>query len=243
MKKIILGTGLVLGIGTGLMVGTNAEAMSQPPQTEKELYRVYNPNSGEHFFTENLDEYYWLTGQGWEPEDVAWNTPTEGEEVYRLYNPNAGDHFYTKSIVEYDWLNKQGWTQEGMSFLSSTDKTAPVYRSYNKNAVAAGAHMFTLSKIEHDGLVNSGWTNENVQFYAVSYGKHLGNLITYANSLVETDYDAAEYAQFKAVVTESQIVLNDVDATQDELKAQLTKLNTALEILEGNAPEVDPEDF
>lgn len=232
MKKIILGATLLVGMGAAFMVSTNAEATSPAPETEKELYRVYNPNSGEHFFTASLDEYSWLEDQGWVQEDLAWLTPTEGEKVYRLYNPNAGDHFYTKSIVEYDWLSKQGWVQEGESFLSSADTTAPVYRSYNKNALAAGAHMFTLSKSEHDGLVKSGWINEDVQFYAVSYAKQLGDLIEFANSLEEADYDPTDYADFKAVVAESQAVLDNTKATQDELMAQLNKLADALVTLD-----------
>lgn len=228
MKKIILGAGLIVGLGTGIMVGTNADATSQPPETEKELYRVYNPNSGEHFFTESLEEYNWLEEQGWTQEDLAWLIPTEGEEVYRLYNPNAGDHFYTKSIVEYDWLYKQGWIQEGTAFLSSDDTTAPVYRSYNKNAVAAGAHMFTFSKSEHDGLVNFGWINEDVQFYGVSFANKLEGLITYANSLEEADYDVTAYAKFKAVVDESQAVLDDTNSSQEDLFNQYGLLSNAL---------------
>lgn len=125
------------------------------------VYRVYNPNSGEHFYTLNQGEKNGLVQAGWIDEGTGWQAPQQGSEVYRLYNPNAGDHHYTKDAGERDYLVKQGWISEGVSFRSGGQKS--VYRLYNKNAVA-GAHHYTLSKAENDWLVTVGWQAEGIGF-------------------------------------------------------------------------------
>lgn len=62
-------------------------------------YRLYNPNSGEHFYTEDLVERNFLINIGWKDEGVGWIAPKLSTvPVYRLYNNNAGDHHYTVSI-------------------------------------------------------------------------------------------------------------------------------------------------
>lgn len=74
------------------------------------LYRLYNPNSGEHFYTSSAKEREVLISSGWKDEDTAWSTPVEdGEPVYRLYNPNASDHHYTKAKTrETVWFRRAG---------------------------------------------------------------------------------------------------------------------------------------
>ncbi len=66
------------------------------------VYRLYNPNTGEHFYTVNEVEYEYLQSVGWNDEGIGWYGAGSGEAVYRLYNPNAigGDHYYTKSRGE-----------------------------------------------------------------------------------------------------------------------------------------------
>lgn len=226
VKKIKLGLGLIFGVGLFACGVTNVNAEET---LFNNLYRVYNPNTGEHFYTENVDERNWLNDQGWIFEDYGgWVTPKTGEPVYRLYNPNAGDHFYTKSVAEYDWLQQQGWIQEGHSFFSSDDVTAPVYRSYNKNATAAGAHMFTISKDEHDGLVNAGWINENIQFYAVSGYKQLEAQIEYCKKYQAVDFDAVKFEEFQVAINKAQAVLDNPSSTEQELVDQVSTLIGAI---------------
>ncbi len=66
----------------------------QPAQpTKVVMYRLYNPNSGEHFYTANQKEQKYLVSIGWKVEGKGWDAPDKSEKpVYRLYNPNAGDH-------------------------------------------------------------------------------------------------------------------------------------------------------
>lgn len=129
------------------------------------MYRVYNYNSGEHFFTANSYEASQLAKLGWHYEGIAWYAPLEGEPVYRLYNPNNGDHHYTLSGGEKAWLAQNGWRYEGIGWYSDNQKRIPLYRSYNPNA-KSGSHHYTQSLGEHNHLLNHGWRNENIAWYA-----------------------------------------------------------------------------
>ncbi len=128
------------------------------------VYRLYNPNSGEHFYTKNKSESNALAAIGWRFEGVGWTAPTSGTAVYRLYNPNGGYHHFTTSKGELKLLVKSGWKNEGESWYSSTSKQVPVYRSYNPHATFC-AHNFTASRGEHNLLVKQGWRDEGVGWY------------------------------------------------------------------------------
>ncbi|MDO4403780.1 MAG: NlpC/P60 family protein [Atopobiaceae bacterium] len=132
-------------------------------ETYTNMYRLYNPNSGEHFYTGNLDEARAVAQAGWRWEGVGWVSPEQGEEVYRLYNPNAGDHHYTTNAVERDNLVQAGWNFEGVGWHSGGNQQ--VYREYNPNATA-GTHNFTTNTSEHDTLVGVGWHDEGLAWRA-----------------------------------------------------------------------------
>jgi len=74
-----------------------------------EMYRLYNPNSGEHFYTSSTEEKSVLVNAGWKYEGIGWTAPSDGDPVYRLYNANAGDHHYTLDKNEKDTLISYGW--------------------------------------------------------------------------------------------------------------------------------------
>ncbi|MBQ9609086.1 MAG: transglutaminase domain-containing protein [Lachnospiraceae bacterium] len=130
------------------------------------MYRLYNPNSGEHFYTANTSERDNLVNAGWKFEGAAWNAPvTSDTPVYRLYNPNAGDHHYTTSAVERDNLEGLGWKYEGIGWYSTGESGQALYRLYNPNAKAAGSHHYTTSAVEKDNLVSLGWRYEGIAWY------------------------------------------------------------------------------
>jgi beta-N-acetylhexosaminidase len=132
------------------------------------MYRLYNPNSGEHFYTGSEEERDNLISLGWRDEEIAWIAPeTSDTPVFRLYNPNAGDHHYTTSEEERDFLVKEGWNDEGIGWYSAFEDGVPVYRAYNPNAVA-GAHHFTTSKDEINDIVKAGWRDEDLAWYALA---------------------------------------------------------------------------
>ena len=134
-----------------------------------QMFRLYNPNSGEHFYTASASERAGLISLGWHDEGVGWDAPLKSNKpVYRLYNPNAGDHHYTTSAAERDFLVKKGWHDEGIGWFSAENAgKQPLYRQYNPNA-KSGAHNFTLNTAERDSLVHLGWHDEGTAWYAVS---------------------------------------------------------------------------
>lgn len=135
---------------------------------EGTMFRLYNPNSSEHFYTASVGEANHLYSVGWNYEGVGWRAPTKGDPVYRLYNPNAGDHHYTTSAAERDYLVKVGWNYEGVGWYSASAKRGkPLYRLYNPNA-KTGSHHYTLSAGERDHLKKLGWRDEGVGWYGVS---------------------------------------------------------------------------
>ena len=152
--------------GTVAMLLTPVPVSAANSGGEQKMYRLYNPNSGEHFYTASSDEQKILVSFGWKDEGVGWTAPVKsGTPVYRLYNPNVGDHHYTLSTEERDNLVSVGWNYEGIGWYSDDSKTVPLYRNYNPNAVA-GAHNYTTSASERDTLIAAGWTDEGISWYA-----------------------------------------------------------------------------
>ncbi|MGM0169817.1 hypothetical protein IGI39_004751 [Enterococcus sp. AZ135] len=130
------------------------------------LYRAYNPNTGEHLYTQNSNEIPFVVSKGWNNEGTAWEAPSQGSPVYRMFNPNnGGDHHYTQNWNEVNMLKGKGWRYEGESWKSGG--STPVYRLYNPNA-KTGTHHFTVHTSERDNLRRKGWRYEGVAFYSGS---------------------------------------------------------------------------
>ena len=85
------------------------------------MYRLYNPNSGEHFYTSDAGERSFLVSIGWNDEGIGWYAPASSSTpVYRLYNQNGGEHHYTTSLSERNYLISIGWNDEGIGWYSET---------------------------------------------------------------------------------------------------------------------------
>ena len=131
------------------------------------MYRLFNPNSGEHFYTASKAERKALCTAGWNYEGIGWTAPeTSDRPVYRMYNKNAGDHHYTVNPAERDFLVNAGWQYEGIGWYSADETGVPVYRQYNPHA-KAGSHNYTANKAENDYLAANGWRAEGVSWYGV----------------------------------------------------------------------------
>jgi 2',3'-cyclic-nucleotide 2'-phosphodiesterase (5'-nucleotidase family) len=138
-----------------------------PSASANPMYRVYNPNSGEHFYTASKKEKDYLVSVGWNDEGTGWYAPrTSKTPVYRLYNAVAGEHHYTTSAAEKDYLVKAGWNYESIGWYSDDSKTVPVYRQYNPNAFSCN-HNFTTNEKEKNGLIRIGWRDEGIGWYGV----------------------------------------------------------------------------
>ena len=132
------------------------------------IYRLYNPYSGEHLYTESANEYNYLGKIGWKQEGVAWTSPSKSNTpVYRLYNRYSGDHHYTTSTKEYNYLGSIGWTKEGESSYSAEGGEVTVYRLFNPYETV-GTHHYTTSKKEYDYLGKIGWKQEGIGWYGAT---------------------------------------------------------------------------
>ncbi|WP_159722312.1 trypsin-like serine protease [Enterococcus sp. CSURQ0835] len=131
------------------------------------IYRMYNKNTGEHFYTNKSAEVDLLQKSGWNSEGLAWFAPSKGNPVYRVFNPNnGGDHHYTLNANERDMLIRSGWKDEGIAFYSDPSQKTPLYRLYNPSA-KSGAHHYTVNTYERDALVKSGWKYEGIAWYGL----------------------------------------------------------------------------
>jgi hypothetical protein len=165
LPAVALGLALAGPVAGGLCA---REALAQ--DGEVPMYRLYNPNSGEHFYTESSSELSFLVREGWRYEGVGWNAPvSSGTPVFRMYNPYAGDHHYTTSPSERDHLMSSGWNYEGIGWYSDDEKRIALYRQYNPNA-RVGTHNYTASRQEGDYLVSAGWRDEGIAWYGCSEG-------------------------------------------------------------------------
>ena len=173
------GTATVLVKGKGNYTGTanttfsiiessNQESGgSQNSSSGVSMHRLYNPNSGEHFYTSSDNERNHLISLGWNNEGEGWTAPrSSNTPVYRLYNANGGEHHYTYDYAERSMLIGAGWDDEGIGWYSDDARTTALYREYNPNAYANN-HNYTTSWSEHSYLVSLGWHDEGYAWYGI----------------------------------------------------------------------------
>ena len=168
--EVGIATVTVTGKGnyTGTAKATFSIAAAPEPEPEKQaMHRLYNPNSGEHFYTADDAERDGLVELGWNSEGDGWTAPeVSNTPVYRMYNPVAGEHHYTPDVEERDMLVEAGWNDEGIGWYSDDAQTVPLYRDYNPNAFANN-HNYTVDKAEHEWLLFLGWRDEGYAWYGM----------------------------------------------------------------------------
>jgi len=134
-----------------------------------DMHRMYNPNTGEHFYTGSIEERDNLIGHGWQYEGVGFTFPlTTGDPVHRLFQPSTGEHLYTMDETEKAALMEAGWNYEGIAFNSGFENEVPQYRLHNPNATV-GAYHFTASAEERDDLLNEGWEYQGIGWYSLGF--------------------------------------------------------------------------
>ena len=76
-SKLIIGTLSVATILTsGLAIKAHADVQNS---SSVPVYRVYNTNTGEHFYTTSSFEKDSLVGTGWDYEGIGWQATTKGK--------------------------------------------------------------------------------------------------------------------------------------------------------------------
>ncbi|RSX50275.1 hypothetical protein D2E25_2046, partial [Bifidobacterium goeldii] len=114
--------------GIGFKAATN-DGYTEDQAFGTKVYRVYNPNNGEHLLTSSKGEALYLASIGWNLDDDAnqdgkladneyqFLAPQGATKtVYRVYNPNSGFHHYTTSKAEANNLVKLGWKLDSVNF-------------------------------------------------------------------------------------------------------------------------------
>lgn len=216
---------LAAGLATGGTVPVHAESANP-------LYRLYNPGSGEHFYTKSQNEKNTLFQLGWIYEGIGWNAPQNGSPVYRVYNPNSGEHHFTMDLNERSVLVQLGWKDEGTAFFASDSSSVPVYRLFNPYATDAGSHHYTTSVSEMNLLVKAGWKNEGIGWHAQSEGSLLGkaekyqpnkDLSTTASRIRLNIPQKVQENSYYCGPTSLQMVLayHDISVSQDQLAEDL----------------------
>jgi hypothetical protein len=160
---------LVIALAAGVVLACGLPATAQAA-SYRAMYRLYNPNSGEHFYTASKAEAKNVVEAGWRWEGIGWVAPSDGAPVYRLYS--GTDHHYTADAGEKDWLITQGWRYEGVGWFTADEASGlPLYRQFNPNVDPtakrnnSGSHNYTLNKAENDYLVSVGWRAEGIGWY------------------------------------------------------------------------------
>jgi hypothetical protein len=174
ITKLLLLASVAVGL---ILVSPSQKVKAVAANFTGSVYRVYNPNSGEHVYTMDRNEVSSLESLGWHYEGEL-GTSYYGEKyapiykgipVYRLYNAAMGQHLYTLNTNEVKENAKYGWKNEGIVFYSSNVVNfyyTNVYRLYNPNS---GQHFYTKNKDEANGLVKLGWHDEGVAFMFTTF--------------------------------------------------------------------------
>ncbi len=151
----------------------NVQADDSSSSTRITMFRLYNPWTGEHFYTSDETERDNTVRAGWNDEGTGWIAPSKSTTpVYRLYNPyvSGGDHHYTTNKAERDKVQAAGWNYEGIGWYSVDEGESdrvPIYRQYNPFA-ETGTHNYTPDKDENDRLVKALWKAEGISWYGYS---------------------------------------------------------------------------
>jgi outer membrane protein assembly factor BamB len=142
----------------------NVYALYVPGATSNHLplYRLFNPTSGEHFYTTDSNELNTLTARGlFRSEGIpGYLGHTSGSgllAVYRLFNPTSGEHFYTTDANEESTLVAKGLfrLESVIGYVSSASGSglSPLYRLFNPTS---GEHFYTTDQNEENTLTSLG---------------------------------------------------------------------------------------
>ena len=133
------------------------------------LFRYWNPNNTDHFYTTNFAELG--SGRyGWALEGTQCFVASQSQPglapLYRYWNPGIGDHFYTTNFSELG-NGRYGWSLEGVQcyvYTAPAANRAPLFRYWN---AAIGDHFYTTAWTELGGG-RYGWQYEGIQCYVAT---------------------------------------------------------------------------
>lgn len=131
------------------------------------LYRSWNPQTGDHFYTINASESQSAAGLGYQAEGTEGCLATRPVLVplYRMFNVQVHDHFYTTSAAERDRARGLGYVEESLEGYCSASRlpgTEPLYRLFNAQV---HDHFYTTRAAERDRALGLGYAEEEITCY------------------------------------------------------------------------------
>ncbi|KAJ6535524.1 hypothetical protein B0H19DRAFT_963544 [Mycena capillaripes] len=142
------------------------------PSKAVPVYRDFNDNIGDHFYTTNSSEYSSANGGGYFGEGPRFAVfPTAQAstvQLIRLWNGGVGDHFFTTDTGEAsNAAASGGYVREDLApmFIYPTQVCAsvPLYRSYSADKTD---HFYSTSATERDGM--TGYNFEGIAGYVLA---------------------------------------------------------------------------
>ena len=185
-----------------LLLCSNGMTVSVHAASDKPVYRLYNPNTGEHVYTCSLNERNALAGYGWHYEGIGWKAADHGAPVWRLYNPNAkgGDHYYTADRKEANGLVRLGWKMDNSGKpVFNSGGNVPLYVAYNPNA-ESGTHHYTTSENEQRSLLSIGWIHGKEAWRVEGEGSAKDSRYLYLSQMPHTFSDDSHAGQWSDTI-------------------------------------------
>lgn len=148
-----------LGFAIAAELPTNALPKTIP------IFRAYNPNTSQHFFTQNCGEYQAVVRAGWNPEGrqlFLWEGPLSGAAIAakRYGSSNGISHLYTTQLKPEDG---PGWVEEpSIGFVTPYRSNSMVEVFHFKHV--NGNHFYTTNRAE---IVNPA-TNQPAPGWSVA---------------------------------------------------------------------------
>ena len=139
------------------------------------VYRLFNPEVGVHFYTTDVAERYESAALGYQDEGASYRSVEpmveSAEEVYRFFNETTGVYLYTTDENERDSIqaNLPEFSFEGAVFNAyetQVEGSIPIYRFYEPTI---GVHLYTPSEVERDSVQANlpNYNFEGIAYYAL----------------------------------------------------------------------------
>lgn len=189
-----------------------------PTKSNDPVYRLYNPNAGDHHYTPNAAEKNSLVKVGWRYEGIGWySSETKALKIYRAYNPNAkaGSHNYTANGGEQKNLVSLGWRDEGIGWYALNRAPQPPGRTEiappAKLAAWCASHGYKLGKFyagennghlgQYDPSDRSYETTAQEILFDIADAEAKGELTPFGNKVYYNSWDSESLNGANRVVT------------------------------------------
>ena len=220
MKKIKqLQFGLSLAVAGILLFGVGLA------HADMNSYRLYNPQTHQHYWTTSGSEKQSLMKSGWHYDGIGWGSVSSAKTpIYRLYS-KSGEHFYTINTTEKDTLIKAGYRYEGVAFYT----IAPEYNwHYDATQSSQSGRAHDVHFPQFDYLTSTEGVTRTYQGNNVFYGYN--DAVFNFNAQLQSDAKNADYANAQArknwlnKQNTAKLAVNNAKAALD---TATTKMNEA----------------